>query len=42
MDEQVIAADVAKADHGASSVRAFDLRTLVQYPQNVIAWLVNG
>jgi DEAD/DEAH box helicase domain-containing protein len=42
VDEQVIAADIAKAEHGARDIRAFDLRTLIQHPQDVIAWLVNG
>jgi DEAD/DEAH box helicase domain-containing protein len=40
--EQVRAAEEARRKQDASEVKAFDLHTLVRYPQNIIAWLVHG
>jgi DEAD/DEAH box helicase domain-containing protein len=39
---QVEAADVARRDHGATAVQAFDLHTLTRWAHNVIAWLVSS
>jgi DEAD/DEAH box helicase domain-containing protein len=39
---QVEAADLARREHGATSVQPFDLHTLTRWAHNVIAWLVSG
>jgi DEAD/DEAH box helicase domain-containing protein len=40
VEQQVIASELARRDHQATDVRAFDLHTLLRFPQDVAAWLV--
>ena len=42
VEDQVIASELASLNHGASHVRAFDLYTLLHFPQEVAKWLVHG